>query len=49
MLVKIILNLILFTCVGFLLAFIAINLMTGCQDWSQPNCVTPWQLLGLDK
>lgn len=42
-------NVIIGALFGFLLVFIGVNLMTGCEDWSQPNCVTPWQLIGMEK
>lgn len=34
--------------VSLLIVFISVNMMTGCEDWSQPNCVTPKELLGWD-
>lgn len=27
--------------------FVGVNVGTGCQDWSQSNCVTPAQFLNL--
>lgn len=39
--------------VGILVTYILLNIMTGCEDWSQPNCVKPMQffemILRLDK
>lgn len=26
---------------GLMASFIAINLLSGCEDWSEPNCITP--------
>lgn len=34
---------------GFLIVLIGVNIVVECEDWSQPQCVTPWQLLGFDK
>lgn len=35
--------------ISFVIVFIGVNMMVGCEDWSQPECVTPWQLFGFDK
>lgn len=29
---------------GAFTAFITLNIMTGCVDWSEANCITPGQL-----
>lgn len=33
--------------VSLLLLFIMLNLITGCESWEQPNCVTPKQFLSI--
>lgn len=33
--------------VSLLLLFVMLNLMTGCESWEQPNCVTPKQFLSI--
>lgn len=33
--------------VSLLLMFVMLNLMTGCESWEQPNCVTPKQFLSI--
>ena len=29
---------------GWLLAFVIINVVMGCEDWDQPNCVGPIEM-----
>jgi hypothetical protein len=41
---------VLFTLFNFMIAFLFINIMTGCamvNDWNALECVTPSQLIGL--
>lgn len=43
----------LIMCILFsvLVAFVLVNFLTGCEDWSQDNCITPkqiWQEIFVD-
>jgi hypothetical protein len=37
-----------FLFVSYSMVWIMINLMTGCDDWSEPNCVGYFQILNGD-
>jgi hypothetical protein len=31
--------------VGFLLVFVLVNILVGCDSWEDPTCVTPSEML----
>ena len=47
--IRIIIGTITALSVGLLLAFLALNIATGCalvNDWGHPYCITPLDLIG---
>lgn len=35
------------TLISLLFLFVMLNLITGCSDWDEPNCVTPSQFMSI--
>lgn len=33
--------------ISIVVLFVGVNVGTGCQDWSESNCVTPAQFLSI--
>jgi hypothetical protein len=33
--------------VFLLLIFVFLNFMTGCENWEEPNCITPSQFISI--
>jgi hypothetical protein len=31
--------------VGFLLIFVLMNILVGCESWTQDRCITPYELI----
>lgn len=39
-------NIVMGTIMGVMTTFILVNVITGCEDWNESNCVTPMEMIG---